>query len=219
MFAGHVGAALALGRMERRVNVGWLVLAALWLDAVLWCFVLLGWEAVTIPADFANTHQPAFVFPFSHGLLASLGWSVLAGAVAWGCLRASAARRIATACMAAAVFSHWLLDALVHAPEMPVAGTDSAKVGLALWNAMPLALALEAMLAIAGCWVFLSGAGLPRGRTIGLAVLSAVVLASTVFGMTIAPPPPSAQAMAATSLFTIVVVSALAGWLARRGSS
>ncbi|NML46394.1 hypothetical protein HHL11_21780 [Ramlibacter sp. G-1-2-2] len=63
MFAGHVGAALALGRMERRVNVAWFVLAALLLDVLLWLFVLLGWEAVTIPADFAQRHQPEFHFP------------------------------------------------------------------------------------------------------------------------------------------------------------
>ena len=216
MFAGHLGAALALGRMERRVNVGWLVLAALWLDAVLWCLVLLGWETVTIPADFASSHQPAFVFPYSHGLLASLGWSVLAGAVAWWILRRGSARWPAAAVVATGVFSHWLLDALVHAPELPLAGADSAKLGLALWNAMPLALALEALIALAGCWLFLVGSGLPRGRKIGLALLSAVVLVSTVFGMTAAPPPPSALAMAATSLVTILAVCGLVAWLGRR---
>jgi hypothetical protein len=70
MFAGHIGAALAIGRAERRVSVGVFVAAALLLDFH-WLFVLLGWESVAIPAAFANTHQPEFVFPYSHGLLAS----------------------------------------------------------------------------------------------------------------------------------------------------
>src|SRR3954465_10981396 len=79
MFAGHIGAAMALGRAEGRVNLGAFVFAAIFLDFVLWLFVLLGWESVTIPADFNNTHQPEFVFPYSHGLLASVTWSALAG--------------------------------------------------------------------------------------------------------------------------------------------
>jgi hypothetical protein len=42
MFAGHVGAALAFGRAERRVNVGAFVAAALLLDIAL--FVWFGWR-------------------------------------------------------------------------------------------------------------------------------------------------------------------------------
>ena len=64
MFAGHVGVALAIGRIERRVNVGLFVTAALLLDFLLWLFILVGWESVNIPDDFGTTHQPHFVFPY-----------------------------------------------------------------------------------------------------------------------------------------------------------
>ena len=88
--------------------------------------MLLGVEAVTIPADFIRTHQPQFVFPWSHGLLAGVGWSALAGVAALACYpRLGPARLRAALLVAAAVFSHWLLDALVHAPELPVAGDSS----------------------------------------------------------------------------------------------
>jgi hypothetical protein len=40
MFAGHVGVAVALGRVERRLSLGAIVLAALLLDIVLWLPVL-----------------------------------------------------------------------------------------------------------------------------------------------------------------------------------
>lgn len=216
MFAGHIGAALALGRAERRVNVGIFVFAAMLLDLVLWLFVVLRRESVTIPADFASTHQPQFVFPYSHGLVASLGWSALAGAavlLARGHRNESARR--AAGFVAAAVFSHWLLDALVHAPELPLVGDDSIKVGLGLWQRMPLALAAEGAIAIAGLYLFLSGAALSKERKIALTLSTFCILAFTVAGMTIAPPPPSVLAMAASSLLTIVVVCLLYSWLGR----
>jgi hypothetical protein len=207
---------MAIARAERRVNLGAFVFAALLLDAVLWLFVLLGWEAVTIPADFTTTHQPQFVFPYSHGLLAGVAWSLLAGMAAHVCCpRLAQARARAAALVAAAVFSHWLLDAIVHAPEMPVMGNDSAKVGLALWHAMPVALALEAAIALAGLYAFLSGSTLSRSRKLWLSALSLFVLVFTVVGMTVAPAPPSDTAMAMSSLATIVVVCALIGWLVR----
>lgn len=216
MFAGHVGAAMAIGRAERRVNLGVLVFAAVFLDFVLWLLVLLGWESVTIPANFNATHQPEFVFPYSHGLLASIGWSVLAGAATFLWYpRLNRAKLRAAALVAAAVFSHWLLDALVHAPELPLAGAKSAKAGFWLWQDMPVALAVEAFIALAGLYLFVSSASLSRAKRLWLSALSVLVVGFTVVGMTVAPPPPSVVAMAASSLVTIVAVSALAGWLGR----
>ncbi|WP_372528656.1 hypothetical protein [Piscinibacter sp.] len=214
MFAGHVGAAMAIGRFERRVSVGTFIFAAVLLDFVLWLLVLVGWESVIIPASFANTHQAEFVFPYSHGLLASIGWSALAGvATVFWYPRLKAARLHAATLVAAAVFSHWLLDALVHAPELPVAGASSMKVGLGLWHIMPVALTVEGLIAAAGFCLFVSGAGLAPPKKLGLAVLALLILAFTVVGMTVAPPPPSVAAMAVSSLATIAAVCVLAGWL------
>ncbi|MDM0114847.1 hypothetical protein QTI66_22045 [Variovorax sp. J22R133] len=216
MFAGHVGAALALGRAERRVNVGAFVVAALLLDIVLWLLVLAGWESLVIPADFASTHQPEFVFPYSHGLLASIAWSLLAAvATAIACARLGAARWRAAALVGAAVFSHWILDALVHRPELPLAGTGSPHVGLGLWQSMPVALITEAAVVAAGLWLFVSGSRLPRGKLIAMVVFTLTILVFTVAGMTVAPPPPSVLAMAASSLASLVIVCALVWWLGR----
>lgn len=216
MFAGHVGAALVIGRADRRVNLGALVFAAVFLDFALWMFVLIGWESVTIPANFSTTHQPKFVFPYSHGLLASVGWSALAGIATslWYPGLHQQKVRIG-ALVAAAVFSHWLLDALVHAPELPVAGASSAKVGLNLWQTMPVALAIEGAIAVAGLYLFLSGANLSQAKKFWLSALSLLILVFTVAGMTVAPPPPSVTAMAGSSLVTIIVVCVLAFWLGR----
>lgn len=198
------------------MNLGVLVFAAMFLDFVLWVLVLLGWESVTIPANFKATHQPEYVFPYSHGLVASIGWSALAGIATFLWYpRLDQPRLRAAALVSAAVFSHWLLDALVHAPELPVAGAASTKVGLWLWQTMPVALTTEAFMALAGLYLFVSGASLSRAKQLWLSVLSVLMVGATVAGMTVAPPPPSALAMAASSLGTIVLVSAFAGWLGR----
>jgi len=213
MFAGHVGAALLVGRAERRVNISMFVFAALLLDVVLWLFILLGWESVAIPADFAETHQAHFDFPYSHGLVASVAWSILLGAgVALAAATRSGRLRIAVL-IAIAVFSHWLLDALVHVPEMPLAGEGSAKVGLGLWQHLPIALGVEALIVVAGLWAFLAGTSLVRWRKIALVTSALLLLVFTIAGMTVAPPPPSPIAMAASSLVTLLVVCALFAWI------
>lgn len=215
MFAGHVGAALAFGRANRRVNVGVFVASAVLLDFLLWAFVLLGWESVTLPADYARTHQPEFVFPYSHGLVASLAWSALAGVAFYFWYPRDTPKLRGAVLVAAAVFSHWILDALVHAPELPVAGAASMKIGLWLWRNIPLALGVEALFTAAGLYLYLAGAQLSRGRKIAFAFLTLFILAFTIAGMTVAPPPPSVTAMAATSCVTIIVVCALYAWLGR----
>lgn len=214
MFAGHLGVAMAIGHVEKRVNVGAYAFAALGLDVALWLFILAGWETVFIPADFVATHQPLFEFPYSHGLMAACGWSVLAAGVT---VYATRSVRAGT-WIAAAVLSHWGLDFLVHAPELPLWGPDSARAGLGLWNAMPVALAVEALLALGGLYLYLSDAVLSRAKRIAVGVLSFAVLGFTALGMTLAPAPPSAMAMAASSLVTILAVCATLGWLARKAS-
>jgi len=216
MFAGHIGVALAIGRSERRINPGTLVFAALFLDVALWLFVLLHWETVAIPADFAATHQPEFFFPYSHSLLAAISWSSLAG-VAWAFChpKPGGARFRGAMWVALAVFSHWPLDVLVHAPELPLAGGAWPKVGLGLWRDMPAALAVEALITILGLCLFLSGSRLSRARKFCLAALVLSVLLFTIFGMTFAPPPPSVTAMAISSVAAIGVVSALVVWLGK----
>jgi hypothetical protein len=214
MFAGHVGVALAIGSTERHLNAGALAFAALLLDSTFWLFVLLGWESVKIPPDFVNTHQPQFTFPYSHGLLASLVWSLLSGGATL-CWRAGLqeARLRSAGLVALAVFSHWLLDALVHEPGLPLFTARSPRVGLGLWQTMPVALAIEALLVIAGLALFLMGSGLSQARKLWLGSLVLAVLGFTVMGMTVAAPPPSTATMAASSLATILLVCMLLGWL------
>ena len=212
MFAGHVGAGLAIASAERRLNAGIFVLAACWLDLVLWALVATGVESATIPADYASRHFVLFDFPYSHGLTASVAWSVLVALV----VASTSTRSMRVALLvAAAVWSHWALDAIVHVAELPVAGAESTRVGLGLWEHMPMALGLESLLLIAGAALYVTRAGLGRGRTVGIAAVAGVTLVMTIAGMTVAPPPPSVPAMAASSVVTLGIVCVLIYVLAR----
>ena len=120
MFAGHIGVGLSIGRAGRGVNVGVFITAALLLDFLLWLFVLIGWESVAIPADFARAHQPELTFPYSHGLVASAVWSTLAAVAAFALYSSLRTRWRAATLVGVAVLSHWVLDGLVHRPELPL---------------------------------------------------------------------------------------------------
>ena len=63
MFVGHLGAALALKRADRRINLGTLLFAAMLFDLLLWIFVMLGIESVVVPPGFSTRHYLTFVFP------------------------------------------------------------------------------------------------------------------------------------------------------------
>jgi hypothetical protein len=125
MFVGHLGAGLAAKRLAPRLNLGVLFLAAMWLDALLWIFVLLGFEEVHVPASFGETHYLTFTFPYSHGMAASLGWSAaaLVAVRAWGW------SGTAGLVIAGTVFSHFVLDALVHVAGLPLLGPGSYRRG------------------------------------------------------------------------------------------
>ncbi len=81
MFAGHLGAGLLLKRLEPKVGLGSLFLAAMLLDAVLWLLLPLGLESLRLPAHFDRMSDLQFDFPYSHSLLASVLWSAVAALV------------------------------------------------------------------------------------------------------------------------------------------
>ena len=75
---------------------------------------------------------PASV-PWSHGLLMSIVWSVLAGAIAYLFYR----DRRTGIVVGLLVFSHWVLDLIVHLPDLPLLLDGSPLVGFGLWGSGP----------------------------------------------------------------------------------
>jgi hypothetical protein len=210
MFVGHVGAGLAAKRLAPRVNLGVLFLAAMWLDLLLWIFVLAGLEAFHVPENFGAVHYLTFTFPYSHGLVATLAWSAAALVVA----RAAGWTASAGLVISATVFSHFVLDALVHVVGLPLLGPGSYRLGLGLWQHTGLELALECLIGGLGWWLYVRSPGAARGArrwALGAIVTACAVL--TAMGVLAPAPPPGAAVMATVSLATIAVLSCLASWL------
>jgi hypothetical protein len=116
MFAGHLGAALILKDPKSRVGLGTLFFCVMFMDVILWLLVLAGVEYVHIRASLQSMADITFDFPYSHGLLAALVWSALAGLVVSLRWRNNSAAFV----VAAAVFSHFFLDWLVSHPRAAI---------------------------------------------------------------------------------------------------
>lgn len=209
MFVGHLGAGLAVKAAEPRLNLSALFAAALFADLLLWTLVLGGVESVGEPVHSGGARYFTFTFPYSHGALASAGWTAAAMALGWRLAvnEASGRSRLAVA-LAGAVASHFALDLVVHVPDIPVAGASSAKLGLGLWRAMPAALAVELAIAGAALALCLRRCRLPRWRAVLLVVVVAAAGLLTAVGPYLPGDPPPATALASSSLATLVAIVA-----------
>jgi hypothetical protein len=113
--------------------------------------------------------------------------------------------------VAAAVFSHWVLDLLVHRPDLPLYD-DTAKVGLGLWNRPAVAFALEAALLFGGMWLYFRTA--PTQRT-PMVVFGLILLGTQAF-VFFGSPPPSSSAAALTALSSYIVFALVTARLEAR---
>src|SRR2546430_7498580 len=158
MFIGHFGVALAAKKAAPRTSLGTLILAAQFIDLLWPIFLLLGLEHVrTAPGITKVSPFDFYDYPISHSLLMVVVWSVVLGGLYY------AFRRYTRGAwwIALAVLSHWLLDFIVHRPDLPL-WPGGPRVGLGLWNLPPVAVVLELALFAAGVGLYLR-ATRPRG--------------------------------------------------------
>jgi len=200
MLLGHYAVALASKRAAPKASLGTLVFAAQFADLIWPIFLLIGWEQVRILPGITRVTPLDFVgYPYSHSLLAQALWGFAIGAVYFGIGREPRGAAVIALC----VPSHWVLDYLVHRPDLPLV-PGGRLYGLGLWNSLPATLAVELSL-------FTIGIGLYQTRTRAkdraghyafwpLLILLALAYVGSVFG----PPPPNER---------VIAVSALALWL------
>ena len=220
MFIGHYSAALALKRVEKNASLGWLFLAVQFVDILFFPLVLLGIERLKIVENFTqSTHFELEFMPYTHGLVGSLIWAAVAYVVFWILLAKKEVNKKRVALViATAVFSHWVLDLIVHTPDLPLLGDNSLKIGFGLWNNAPITFILETVILLAGVWLYLRGtkASTVTGKY-GMIAFAVVLIAVNVFNI-FGPPPDSLNIMAIYSLVSYFAFGGIAFWLDKKRS-
>jgi hypothetical protein len=211
MVIGHYAVGMAAKRWAPRTSLGTLIAAAVLLDLIWPVLVLAGIEIVTITPGATVVSPLTFVsYPWSHSLVMSIAWGILFG-TGYLVLRRYLAGAITIALL---VVSHWLLDFVVHVPDLPLVPGNSPRFGLGLWNSLPATLIVELGLFALGLWIYVRTttardlAG--QWGLIGMVTFMLVIFAGAIFG----PPPPDTATLAYSDLGQWLIV-ALAAWVDR----
>jgi hypothetical protein len=133
MYAGHIASALAMKAKEPRAPTWALVLGVGILDVLFGIFVPLGIERTTVTPGVS----PGFrldVIDWSHSLAMSLAWAVVFGVVVGAVVRRGPA--VAAWC-GFAVFSHYLLDLLMHPHDLALWPHAAKHWGFGIWTIHP----------------------------------------------------------------------------------
>lgn len=187
MFLGHFAVALASKKMNSKLSLGASFLAAQWLD-LLWPVLLLtGTEEVVINTDTSVPIPLQFThYPLSHSLLTVIGWALLFAFVFY--LRKQNGK--AAILIGILVLSHWVLDWLVHIPDLPITPFTQTKVGLGLWNFKFLEICIEMLLFVIGVILYFTSTAAVNKKG-NLIFWSLTLFLTLIFIMNIFGAPPS----------------------------
>ena len=208
MFIGHFAAGFAAKRLAPRVSLGTLLLAAAFIDLLWPIFLILGLEHARIdPGNTAFTPLDFNDYPITHSLPGVLLWAVaLGGTVHFFPRNGKKGDGLGSALVVGGlVVSHWVLDAIVHRPDLPVL-PDVPYVGLGLWNSIAATIVVEGSMFAAGVALYVrSTRARDRIGRWGLAAFVAFLVVAYVTNI-LAPPPPSARALAYGALVAWLLV-------------
>jgi hypothetical protein len=209
MFIGHYGAALAVAGGARGPSLAAACVAVQLVDFAWAGFILTGIEKASVEPGFLALSPLNLSFmPYTHSLPAALAWS-LGGAMLYRALFAKGGFS-AAALIGVAIFSHWITDVLVHAPDMGL-WMDQYKIGLALWDQPTLGVGLELGLLGLGLVIYMlrtRGRSL-WGRIAPFGFLGLLCILGVVNWLGPAPASIDHVALSALGVFTLIAVLAL----------
>jgi hypothetical protein len=204
MFVGHYGIALAAKRLSPRTSLGVTFLAVQLLD-ILWApAILLGIEHARIVRDYLPASSLRFSdFPWTHSLVMAIAWS-------WLVFRFSK-----NAVLGACVFSHWVLDWVVHLRDLPLF-RGGPEVGLGLWNYRAGTLVVESVILVLGLLVYLRATrAVSAGGRYAMILFVAVLIGIDVFNL-YEPPPGSMGSVAIGAEIAYVLFAGIGYWLDKK---
>jgi hypothetical protein len=194
MVAGHFGLAAGIKKIAPRLPLWSLLLATFFLDVIFVFFAAGGLEKI-IPVDSTNpnAYGGSLIHAYyTHSLVGALLISAVAGLLAawrWG--------KRGGYVIAGVVFSHWILDLIVHRPDLPILPGNFGNLpllGFGLWQYPTVSAIVELALLIGGTWYYyqatMQAVGTEKVQrrramtsTVGVGVLLLVLLASNVLGL------------------------------------
>ena len=194
MFLGHFALAFGAKRIAPAVSLGTLFMACQFADLLWPTLLALGVEHVAIdPGNTLVTPLNFVSYPYSHSLVMLVVWAVVF-ALLYRTVRGP--RPAAMAVVGGLVFSHYVLDAITHRPDMPITINGTQKIGLGLWNYPGTTLAIESAMFLSGALLYVMVTReRDRAGKFGVWALIAV-LAAIYFAALYGPPPPSVRAVA-----------------------
>jgi hypothetical protein len=212
MFIGHYSAAFIAAAHPKAPRLGTLFIAAQLVDIAFFSFVLLGIEHMRItPGATVMNPMDLYDMPLTHSLIGSLAW-----AAAFGIVVLLLTRKAATALIAALVVpTHWLLDLLVHRPDLTLAG-GSAKLGLGLWNHPMIEMPLEILLTLGSAWIYVRATKARSGPRWSIWLLLGALFAMQAFNWFGTQPTELEPGFSILGLVGYGVAAALATWVGRR---
>jgi membrane-bound metal-dependent hydrolase YbcI (DUF457 family) len=150
VIAGHFGFAALVKSREPTAPLWGLMLASVWLD---WVFAPL----LALHLEYVEPVHPGYGgliihADYTHSILGALLLAAILGLAflpRWG--------RWVSVVIALVVMSHWVLDLIVHRPDMPVLPGnvgDLPRFGLGLWTQPGVSAVLELLLVIIGSLMY-----------------------------------------------------------------
>lgn len=208
MFIGHFAVGFGAKEITPKLSLGWLFIAAQFLDLLWPTLLMMDVEHVSINNNPGKSIPLYFTYyPISHSLFMALVWTLLFGIISWLITRKLKYALVLALC----VFSHWILDLFVHYPDLPLYFGNSTKVGLSLWSYPVIEDILEIAMLVIGIIFYLKATTAKNNYgKIVLWILIALLFLSfsaNIFG----PPPPDINAIAWAGQLQWIFV-ALAFW-------
>lgn len=209
MFIGHWAPALAAGAASSESpRLGTLFVAAQLVDWAFMLFVIVGIEQMRItPGITVMNPLDLYHMPITHSLLGSGAFALVFGAIVWRMTRSSTAGIIA----GFVVVSHWVLDLLVHRPDLTLAGGEE-KLGWGLWNYPWIEIPLELGITLGAFYWYVRATKGPLGPPLILITVMLAMQAVNWFG-----PHPTEMSiwLPITSMFAFGIITLLAMWVGR----
>lgn len=214
MFVGHYAAAMAAKALEPKAPM-WTLAAGCQLVDIGWSsFIMAGIERANVDPSLPGSPLELYHMPWTHSLPMTFVWSIGAALLARLLLRLPL---WASAVVGLTVASHWLLDLIVHRPDLEL-WFGGHKVGFALWNYPVPEQALEiGLVAVFGAAWAASRKGLARTAWPAVAFIAFLVALQIVAMISPVEAGPAGVQVGLMALMVYLVISGAAALTDLRG--